>query len=82
MLALEIFGPLLIAGINTHTPPPSYPHTLFLAISTFDKDWNLYRTERAFIRPRPLAARLETSEGKRKRAGGGGGKEGPPRCDK
>lgn len=77
MLALEIFGPLLIAGINTHPPPPSYPHNPFLAISTFDKDWNLYRTERAFIRPRPLAAQLETSEGKRKRAEEGV-KEGPP----
>lgn len=79
-LALEIFGPLLIAGINTHPPPPpppSYPHTPFLAISTFDKDWNLYGTERAFIRPRPLAARLETSEGKRKRAGEGERKDPP-----
>lgn len=43
MLALEIFGPLLIAGINTQPPlsPPPPLLRLFLAISSFDKDWDL-----------------------------------------
>lgn len=73
MLALEIFGPLLIAGINsqhpTHlTPTPSAPPPLlrlFLAISSFDKDWNLLR-DRAGIHlaETPLAVRLDSSEGR------------------
>lgn len=54
-LALEIFGPLLIAGINTQVPLPPPPRLLrlFQAISSFDKDWDLDGTERAFIRLKP-----------------------------
>lgn len=69
MLALEIFGPLLIAGINAQPPPPL---RLFLAISSFDKDWNLLR-DRAGFHPAETP-RSDASEGR--------GDRGIPRCAK
>lgn len=74
MLALEIFGPLLIAGINTQPPlpPPPPPLRLFLAISSFDKDWNLLRDRGGFHQAE--TPRLDASEGR--------GDGGIPRCDK
>lgn len=80
MLALEIFGPLLIAGINAASPspphvppspppiapslPPHLPYASSWQLAVLTKIGIFYGTERAFILLKPLAVRLGTSEGK------------------